>query len=90
MNKADIVEAVHGKLGSTKVAAEEVVDLVFGSITDALKKGEETSIAGFGIFVVKQRKARQARNPKTGEMVSVPETKVPKFRPGKALKEAVK
>jgi DNA-binding protein HU-beta len=90
MNKADIVEAVHGKLNGTKVQAEEVVDMVFDSITSSLKKGEEVSIAGFGIFLTKQRQARQARNPRTGEMVSVPSMKVPKFRPGKALKEAVK
>lgn len=90
MNKADIVESVHGKLGGTKVAAEEIVDMVFDSITGSLKKGEEVSIAGFGIFTVRQRAARQARNPRTGEMVSVAATKVPKFRAGKALKEAVK
>lgn len=90
MNKVDIVEAVHAKLGGTKVAAEEIVDLVFDSITSSLKKEEETSIAGFGIFTVKHRAARQARNPRTGEMVSVAATKVPKFRAGKALKDAVK
>lgn len=90
MNKADIIEAMHAKLGGTKVAAEEVVDLVFDSITNSLKKGEEVSVAGFGIFLVKQRAARQARNPRTGAMVSVPAMKVPKFRAGKALKETVK
>jgi len=90
MNKADIIEAMHAKLGGTKVAAEETVDLVFDSITNSLKKGEEVSIAGFGIFLVKQRAARQARNPRTGAMVSVPAMKVPKFRAGKALKETVK
>ena len=90
MNKADIVEVMHAKLGSTKVAAEEAVDLVFDSITNSLKKGEEVSIAGFGIFLVKHRAARQARNPRTGAMVSVPAMKVPKFRAGKALKETVK
>jgi DNA-binding protein HU-beta len=90
MNKAEIVDIVHGKLGGTKVAAEEVVDMVFDSITNSLKKEEEVSIAGFGIFLVKHRAARQARNPRTGAMVSVPATKVPKFKAGKALKEAVK
>jgi DNA-binding protein HU-beta len=90
MNKADIVEVMHAKLGSTKVAAEEAVDLVFDNITNSLKKGEEVSVAGFGIFLVKQRAARQARNPRTGAMVSVPAMKVPKFRAGKALKETVK
>ena len=90
MNKLGIVDVVHEKLGSTKVAAEEIVDLVFDSITNSLKKGEEVSIAGFGIFTVKQRAARQARNPRTGEMVNVAAMKVPKFRAGKALKETVK
>ncbi len=90
MNKAEIAEAVHGKLGGTKVQADEIVDLVFDSITNSLKKGEEVSIAGFGIFLVKHRAARQARNPRTGAMVSVAAMKVPKFRAGKALKETVK
>ncbi len=90
MNKLGIVDIVHEKLGGTKVAAEEIVDLVFDSITNNLKKGEEVSIAGFGIFTVKQRAARQARNPRTGEMVNVAAMKVPKFRAGKALKDAVK
>ncbi len=90
MNKANIVDAVHGKLGGTKVAAEEIVDMIFDTVIGSLKKGEEVSIAGFGIFSVKARAARQARNPRTGEMVDVPATKVPKFRAAKALKEAVK
>jgi DNA-binding protein HU-beta len=60
------------------------------SIVSSLKKGNEVSIAGLGIFSVKQRKARQARNPRTGAMVNVPATKAPKFRAAKALKEAVK
>ncbi len=90
MNKAGIVDAIHAKLGGTKVAAEEIVDLVFSSITDTLKKEDEVSIAGFGIFTVKHRAARQARNPRTGDMVSVPAMKVPKFRASKALKDLVK
>lgn len=90
MNKASIIDAVHEKLGGTKTSAEEVVDMVFNSIVNSLKKGEEVSIAGFGIFSVKDRAARQARNPRTGEMVNVPATKVPKFRPAKGLKDSVK
>ena len=90
MNKSEIADAVHEKLGGTKVQADEIVDLVFDSITNSLKKGEEVSIAGFGIFLAKQRAARQARNPRTGAMVHVSAMKVPKFRAGKALKEAVK
>lgn len=90
MNKASIVDEVHKKLGGTKVQAEEVVDIIINSIVGTLKKGDEVSIAGLGIFSTKTRAARQARNPRTGQMVSVPEMKVPKFRPAKAFKEAVK
>lgn len=90
MNKAGLVEAVHAVLGSTKVQAEEVVEAVFGTITKTLSKGDEVAIAGIGKFTVKLRKAREARNPKTGETVQVPATKVPKFSAAKALKDAVK
>jgi DNA-binding protein HU-beta len=90
MNKQSIVEAVHNVLGSTKVQAESVVDTVIEAIVKSLKKGDEVSIAGLGIFSVKNRAARMARNPRTGESVKVPATKVPKFRAAKALKDAVK
>ena len=90
MNKQGIVEAVHGMLGGTKVQAEAVVDTVIDTIIKSLKKGTEVSIAGLGIFSVKDRKARMARNPRTGEAVKVSATKVPKFRAAKALKDAVK
>lgn len=90
MNKADLVEAVHGVLQGTKVQSEQVVDTVVEAIVKSLKKGDEVSIAGLGIFSVKPRAARMARNPKTGEQVKVPATKVPKFRAAKALKDAVK
>ena len=90
MNKQSIVEAVHVKLGGTKVQAEQVVDTVIDSIVSSLKTGEEVSIAGLGIFAVKTRAARTARNPRTGEAVQVPSMKVPKFRAAKALKDAVK
>jgi len=90
MNKADIANAVHEKLGGTKVQAEEVVDTVVDSIVSTLSKGGEVSIAGLGIFSTKVRAARQARNPRTGEAISVPAMRVPKFRPAKALKDSVK
>jgi DNA-binding protein HU-beta len=90
MNKQAIVEAVNGVLNTTKVQAEQIVDKVFDSIVASLKKGEEVSVAGLGIFSVKQRAARDARNPRTGETVKVPAMKVPKFRAAKALKDAVK
>ncbi|MFH1978770.1 MAG: HU family DNA-binding protein [Patescibacteria group bacterium] len=90
MNKASIVESVMSKTSGSKADAERIVDGIFMGIVDALKAGEEVSIAGFGIFSVKDRAARQARNPRTGEMVQVAATKVPKFRAAKALKDAVK
>ncbi len=90
MNKASIAEAVHAKLGGTKVQAEEVVDVVIDAIVNTLKKGGEVSVAGLGIFSTKTRAARVARNPRTGESINVPSMRVPKFRPAKALKDAVK
>jgi len=90
MNKASLADMVSEKLGGSKAEAERVVDGIFDGIKDALASGEEVSIAGFGIFSVKDRAAREARNPRTGEKIHVPATKVAKFRPAKALKEAVK
>lgn len=90
MNKQALVELVHEKLGGTKVQAEEIVNALFDAIVATLKKGDDVSIAGLGIFSVKARAARMARNPKTGEQVKVAATKVPKFRAAKALKDAVK
>lgn len=90
MNKQSIVEAVHEKLGGTKVAAEQAVETMIETITTGLKKGDEVSIAGLGIFSVKTRAARTARNPRTGEAIKVAAMRVPKFRAAKALKDAVK
>ncbi|MFA6297044.1 MAG: HU family DNA-binding protein [Candidatus Paceibacterota bacterium] len=90
MNKAQLIDAIQAKLEGTKVQAEQVVDLVIDSITSTLKKGDEVSIAGLGIFSAKQRAARTARNPRTGESIKVAAMRVPKFRAAKALKDAVK
>ncbi len=90
MNKQALVELIHGKIGGTKVQSEEVMESLIDAIVSTLKKGEEVSIAGLGIFSVKDRAARTARNPKTGETVKVAATRVPKFRAAKALKDAVK
>lgn len=81
---------IHMKIGGTKTQAEEVVQMIIDEITKTLKSGGEVSLAGLGIFSVKQRAARTARNPKTGESVQVAATTVPKFRAAKALKDAVK
>ncbi|OGZ56839.1 MAG: DNA-binding protein HU [Candidatus Ryanbacteria bacterium RIFCSPLOWO2_02_FULL_45_11c] len=90
MNKSDLADAVLNKIGGAKNAAQDAVDAVFDTIADSLKKGDEVSVAGFGVFLAKKRAAREARNPRTGEKVHVPATTVPKFRAGKGLKDAVK
>ena len=90
MNKADIISQVHEVLGTTKADAERAVDTVFNSIEAGMKDGDSISIAGFGIFEAKMRAKREARNPRTGETVSVPALRVPKFRAAKALKDSVK
>ncbi len=90
MNKQDIAEKVHGVLGGTKADAERAVEAMIDAVVGGLKKGEEVSIAGLGIFATKMRAARTARNPRTGETVQVPSMRVPKFRAAKALKDAVK
>lgn len=91
MNKADLVDVVHDVLGGTKADAERAVQAIFDAITDELSKGEnQVSIAGFGIFESKMRKARTARNPRTGEPIDVPAMRVPKFRAAKALKDSVR
>ena len=90
MNKADIVGKVHEVLGSSKADAERAVETVIESVVSSLKKGNEVSIAGLGIFSAKMRPARTGRNPRTGESIEVPAMRVPKFRAAKALKDAVK
>lgn len=90
MNKQSIIEKVHGVLGGTKADAERAVDAIIDAITEGLKKGDEVSIAGLGIFSTKMRPARQGRNPRTGETIKIAAMRVPKFRPAKALKDTVK
>lgn len=90
MNKADIINKVHEVLGGTRADAERAVETMIDSIADSLKKGDEVSVAGLGIFSAKMRNARTGRNPRTGETLSIPAMRVPKFRAAKALKDAVK
>ena len=90
MNKQDIAEKVHAVLGGTKADSERAVEAMIDAIVSSLKKSDDVSIAGLGIFKTKMRAARQARNPRTGATVQVPAMRVPKFQAAKALKEAVK
>ena len=87
-NKAQLIETVAEKTGLTKKDA--TVDAVFGSIQDFLEKGDKVQLIGFGNFEVRERAARKGRNPQTGAEIEIPASKVPAFKPGKALKDAVK
>ncbi len=89
MNKGDLVNGI-AQVVNTKKEAKAAVDCVFASITKALKKKDTVTLVGFGTFKVNKRKARQGRNPRTGEKIKIKARKVPKFVAGKALKDAVK
>jgi len=89
MNKADLINEV-AKVVSSKREAQDAVDCVLSSITEALKGGDPVTLVGFGTFKVAQRQARKGRNPQTGEAIHIKASKAPKFTAGKALKEAVK
>ena len=89
-NKHELVESVAKATGLTKKDATAAVDAVFTSIEEALKNGEKVQLIGFGNFEVRDRAARKGRNPQTGAEIEIPASKVPAFKPGKALKEAVK
>lgn len=90
MTKSQLIEAVASKLQSvSKKDVEIIVDTIFSSMTDALTRDERIEIRGFGSFVSKKRDAREGRNPKTGEKVSVPKKRTPFFTVGKEMKERV-
>ncbi|SFH73729.1 HU family DNA-binding protein [Pisciglobus halotolerans] len=89
-NKAQLIENVAEKTGLTKKDATTAVDAVFESIQESLSNGEKVQIIGFGNFEVRDRAARKGRNPQTGDEIEIAASKVPAFKPGKALKDAVK
>ncbi len=89
MNKSDLISKVASSAGITKVDAEKAIDATFHSITQTLRKGEDVRLIGFGTFAVVDRAATEGRNPRTGEPLKIAATRLPKFRPGKQLKEAV-
>ncbi len=90
MNKEQLVERVAAKTGQTKKLALEVLDATLDAVTASLKKGEKVTFVGFGTFEVRQRKAREGRNPQTGEKIRIAAKRVPAFTAGKELKTAVK
>lgn len=89
-NKAQLIDKVAASTDLTKKDATAAVEAVFESITDTLADGEKVQVIGFGNFEVRDRAARKGRNPQTREEIQIPATKVPAFKAGKALKEAVK
>lgn len=90
MNKAELVAAVAAKAELSKKDAAEAIDAVLATITDVLKNDDKVQVVGFGTFEVRQRAARKGKNPQTGAVVDIPAAKVPAFKAGKALKDAIK
>ncbi|GHN16002.1 HU family DNA-binding protein [Lactobacillus delbrueckii] len=90
MNKTELVSVVSEKTEFSKKESARIVDALFASIEEALAKGEKVQLIGFGTFEVRERAARKGRNPQTGAEIEIPASKVPAFKPGKALKDAVK
>ena len=89
MRKRDVVERVAGEAGITKQAAEAAVGAVFASITEALARGDDVAVAGFGRFARTERPAREGRNPRTGERIAIGPASGVSFKAGKALKDAL-
>jgi DNA-binding protein HU-beta len=89
MNKGELIEAVAAAADLTKADATKAVEAFIDTVTRTLQKGDQVAIIGFGSFSVKSRAARQGRNPKSGEPISIPASRVPGFKAGKALKDAV-
>ena len=89
MNKAELIAEVAAKAGLSKKDSEKAVNAALDTITASLTSGEKVQLVGFGVFDVKTRGTRMGRNPKTKEEIEIPASRVPQFKAGKALKEAV-
>ena len=89
MNKSELIDAIADSADISKAAAGRAVDAVVDSVTGALKKGDQVTLIGFGTFSVKERAARTGRNPQTGAEIQIAAAKIPSFKAGKALKDAV-
>ena len=89
MNKSELIYAVANAADMTKADATKAVDAFIGVVTNALKEDDQVTLVGFGTFLVRQREARSGRNPRTGETIQIKASKVPSFKAGKALKDAV-
>lgn len=89
MNKSELIDAIAADADIPKATAAKALDGVIASVTDALKKGDTVTLVGFGTFYVGERAERSGRNPKTGQPIKIPAARSPKFRAGKALKDAL-
>lgn len=90
MTKAELIDKIASGAGLSKADASRALDSTLDAVKTALKKGQKVTLVGFGTFLVKKRKARKGRNPKTGEVINIAAAKTPKFTAGKALKDAVR
>ena len=90
MNKGELIEAVANNAGISKALAGKVLDSALDAVTKSLSKGDRVALVGFGTFSVNTRKARSGRNPRSGESIKIPATRIAKFKPGSALKLAVR
>lgn len=90
MNKTDLITQVAESTELSKKDATKAVDAVFEAIASALQNGDKVQLVGFGNFEVRERSARKGRNPQTGEEIEIPASKIPAFKPGKALKDGIK
>ncbi|WBF65869.1 MAG: HU family DNA-binding protein [Candidatus Kinetoplastibacterium crithidii] len=89
MNKTELIDQIAVSADISKAAANRAIDAFINVIKETMKKGDTLTLVGFGSFAVSTRAARNGRNPRTGEIIKIKKTRVPKFRPGKTLKEAV-
>lgn len=89
MNKTELIEHMSAKTDLSKADAARALEAFVGAVTTTLKKKGSVTLVGFGTFAVTERAARTGRNPRTGETIKIKKARVPKFRPGKALKDAV-
>jgi DNA-binding protein HU-beta len=89
VNKSELIEVIAKQADISKAAAGRSLEAVIGAVKSTLKKGDSVTITGFGTFAVNKRKARTGRNPRTGIAIKIKASKVPKFRPGKGLKDAL-
>lgn len=89
MNKTELIDHIAGSADISKAAATRALDSIIGAVTSTLKKNDTVTLVGFGTFSVGKRAARTGRNPRTGEAIKIKAAKVPKFKPGKTLKDAL-